>query len=496
MHRCPLTRSQSRPSRGAKQNRDGGPYPSRLARTIFTFGMLALFAVESASAAVSAESLLSRGKQLYVYQSEQTGHAVMAIGMTASQGDPNVAMEIARTDAYRKLAAFISGQQVASLTEYNLRSDGVDTVRSFFSQRSVKVSATIRAAQEQASGRYQGRHYVALLLTENGIDVASHFKQQLDGNTLMATGIASLQGGIEKARQLALDSALRNAVAMYNGVGAAGQSTVVNATQLRSKMATRTNGVVSRYRITREESVDGSYRVEIVATIEESITDPSQISQAVRENLGRPATFIDTENALARQALSELLIKEGFDVTGRPEGARFVLDVTTSFDERPALADMLGRQTTLQVQLQDTMSSDPAIHIANDPAQSLEVSDNARIRASRSMRYAVESIQDTLVQQMSTEFVEQFNNGAKVEVTFHNFGKMRFVESMQALLDSFPLTKSVSLRPVSSGVARFDVLYLGDPSELQLMAVKNAHKYRLMGLKAKNQQGGGLQFTF
>jgi hypothetical protein len=92
--------------------------------------------------------------------------------------------------------------------------------------------------------------------------------------------------------------------------------------------------------------------------------------------------------------------------------------------------------------------------------------------------------------------LDQFQNGTKVLVSFKNFGKMREVDRLRELLESLPLTKQVSLRPVDGGTAYYDVLYLGDPNELQMLALKGAVKHRLNGLKAKNRGEEGIEFTF
>lgn len=447
--------------------------------------------------AVEIDKLVESGKYLYVFNSPETGDSIIAIGVSASGSSENERFEIARTDAYKKLTSFLNGEKMNSVTEYKLRSSQGEVSKSFLSTRSSSVSGIVRSAQEvQVGSTSRGRFYVALQLSEKSVAVSSKLKRQLEDNTVTSSGYSSLESGIEKARRIALDSALRNAVAMYNGVGAAGQSTVTDATDLRSSMATRASGVVTNYRITFEGKVEGSYKVEIVATVEDRVTDPSQISKTVRENMGRPTIYVQTNDAVARNALTELLVTEEFDVTTDRPSARFILNVESEYDERPTLGDMLGRRTTLILRLTDVLSSDPAIVLSNNPDKSLEASDNKRIRESRSMQYAVEDIKSELIAGLADNFVDQFNNGTKVSLSFSNFGKLRYVDKFVELLEGLPLTKKASLRPVQDGVAYVDLLYLGDPTELQMLVVKSAQKYKLFGLKAKNKSSAGLEFTF
>ncbi len=466
-------------------------------RFIYVCAIVTLLAVPNAQAQIDIQKFVNHGKYIYVFNSPETGDSVIAVGLSSSGASENEKFEIARTDAYKKLAAFLNGENMSSISEYQLSSSQGEVTKSFFSKRTSSVSALIRAAQEIKVGTTaRGRYYVALQLSENGINVSGKLKQKLEDNTLSSIGYSSLEGGIERARRIALDSALRNAVAMYNGVGAAGQSTVTNATDLRSSMATRANGVVTNYRIVFEGKVDGSYKVEIVAKVEEKISDPEQISEAVRENLGRPSIYIKATDQYVVSALGELLVTNKFSITRDRSSARFILDVAMEVEEKPTLADMLGRRTSLVITLNDVLSSDPAVVISNNPDDSLEVSDSQRIRASRSAQYAVESLKDDLLQNLSGAFVEQFNNGSKVRVSFENFGKLRFVDSFINLLEGLPLTKKASLRPINDGTAYIDLIYLGDPTELQILVVKNASKYKLFGLKAKNKNDAGFDFTF
>ena len=311
-----------------------------------------------------------------------------------------------------------------------------------------------------------------------------------------ATGIASMEQGREKARRMAIDDALRNAVTQYHGVDTMSQTTVSDGSDLQSKMATRSNGMVSKYQIVSEDVQNGVYRVQIVATVVDKPKDANPDALTIRENLGRPSIYIDTNDTLARKELEVMLKKHNFDITRRKDQARFILTAKVERIEQPAIADMMGCRTVLDISLKDKMSSDQALVITNDPDQSIEASDNATFRKTRSMKYAVHSVRNELLGGLNNELNNQFHNGTKVVVTFANFARLSEVEAMAKLLNSFPLTKKVVTQPVRNNLAYFDVLYLGDPNELQMLAMKNAYKFKLNGLRAKNQKGDGIDFTF
>lgn len=459
-----------------------------------TFAAVATFTLPAHADRI--DDMLSVGQTTVLFGSPSRGNCVGALGFSTTTSKKNRDRQVARDLAYEELGAFISGRNVSSSSRSRIESVNGKSAESFFSSVQTNMNSFLSGTEVKRSGTFEDQTYVYLEVCEKQIQSGKSLQVEMDSNRIEARGVAALNQGVEKARRMALDDALRNAVAQYTGVSTVSQSTIQDAEKLRSKQATRTSGHVEKYRVIDEGKTAKEYFVVISAIVVERETSQSNISEAVRENLGRPSIYIDTTDQLARKELSVVLKSNKFDITNNQSSARFIMRVSVLIDEQPALADMLGRTTTLDISLEDKMSNEPAIRITNIPSDSLEVSDNQRIRSSRSMKYAVDSISEDLISGLKSEFVEQFNNGAKVEVSFRNFGKMRFVDGMKDLLESFPLTKQVSARPVIDGIAYFDVLYLGDPNELQLLAVKNAHKFRLMGLKAVNKGAPGLQFSF
>ena len=442
------------------------------------------------------DDMLEEGRTVALYQDKQSGLCVGAIGYAPLTAKATRDLEIARTAAITELSGFIEGRNV-SASERSVFSSVDGKVRdAFMSEARTNIKAYLRAVEVVQSGKFGRERYAFARVCKNHIQVSKELKAQLQDNTVQAAGMADLSQGKEKARRMALDDALRNAVAQYHGVTSAAQSTVQDGEDLRSKMATRSSGAVSKYKIVKETIVNGTVRIEIIAEVTEKKVDPKDLNLAVRESLGRPSIYIDTKDSLARTELKKLLVANDYEVTKDKRQARYIMKVDSEVMEEPTLADMLGRRTTLTLTLKDRMSADEAIVIQNDPNDSLEASDNARLRATRSMQYAVKSIEKELLGELQGEMLDQFQNGTKVLVSFKNFGKMREVDRLRELLESLPLTKQVSLRPVDGGTAYYDVLYLGDPNELQMLALKGAVKHRLNGLKAKNRGEEGIEFTF
>lgn len=446
----------------------------------------------------SIATMLNEGQVVSVYRDPDFGLCVGAVGIADRSSSKARDLEIAKTNAIENLSGYLSGTRVIAQTKMHLESVNGKASDSFLSDVRTNVKAYLRAVEVVRSGTANGTRFAFARVCQNSANISDQLRGVLRDNTVRAVGIASLDLGREKARRMALDDAVRNAVTQYSGVTTTSSTTVQNATDLQSKMATRTKGIVSKYTVVTEEASQGVYRIEIVATVEEqkAETNPAVMAQAVRENMGRPSIYVDAKDQLAREIFEELLKKNHFDVTRKAKMARYIMTVNSTYEEEPVLEDMIGRRTTLNVSVKDRMSPDVAVQLSNDPAQSTEASDNIQIRARRSMQYAVDSIKDQLLGSLDGQTVDQFNNGSKVLIAFHRFGRLREAENMVKLLESFPLTKKVSLRPIESNIAYYEVIYLGDPSELQMMAVKAAPKYRLNGLKALNQNGSGLDFTF
>lgn len=452
--------------------------------------------VGTALAVPDIESLLKDGQLVAVYEDGSKGQCVGAFGFAPQDMKANKAIVFAKTGAIEEITAFVKGRQVSSQSQSQMQSVNGKLSESFSNKIQTNTHGLMKSVEVVKTGNYDGQRYVFAQVCEKQSKVSKKLASRLNDNTLTVVGIASTDQGREKARRMAIDDALRNAVTQYHGVDTMSQTTLSDGSELQSKTATRSNGMVSKYQIVNEDVKDDIYRVQIVATVVDKPKDSNPDALTIRENLGRPSIYIETTDSLARKELEVMLRKHKFDITRRKDQARFILTAKVERIEQPAIADMMGCRTVLDISLKDKMSSDQALVITNDPDQSIEASDNATFRKSRSMNYAVHSIRNELLGGLNNEFNNQFHNGTKVVVTFSNFARMSEVEAMANLLNSFPLTKKVVTQPVRNNVAYFDVLYLGDPNELQLQAMKNAYKFKLNGLRAKNQKGDGIDFTF
>lgn len=464
----------------------------RIISTLITLGFAACGALEAAT----VDTMLAEGSLTTAFEHPSRGICLGALGFVDRTANRTKDYEIARTAALTELGGFLDGTRVSSTTKSRIEVSDQKVFESFLSESRTDVKAFLRGAEFPKSGVHNGLVYVYAEVCQKNAQIRSDLKEGLRDNTVEAVGVGTLSHGREKARRLALDDALRNAVAQYSGVTSTSESTVRNASDLQSRQATRSAGAVTHYKIIKETVLGDTIRVEILAEVGEAKASSRDMNKVIREHMGRPSIYLDVRDPEARQALRAMLSAADYEITNDQKQARYVLHADTETEESVTLGDMIGRKTSLTITLKDRMSADEAIVIRNNPSESLEVSDSESLRAQRSMQYAVESIRDRLVDRLTSKVNDQFVNGSKVLVSFSNFGRMREVENLKRLIESFPLTKQVTVRPVDGGVAYLDVLYLGDPNEIQSMTLKGAPDFRLNGLKAKNRSRNGLDFTF
>lgn len=459
---------------------------------------IALGLLSGSVSAVDVDSMLEKNEALVIFKEEGRGMCVGSLAASETKGRAAQAQESARVMAEEQLAAYIKGRSVSSHTEVSLRNEAGKVSESYMTTISTELSANLRAIEVKQVGQDGDRTFVLVQVCQKNPSFDRADAVMLDDNTVRAYGFAAIEDGVEKAYQRATNEALRNAVSQYNGVNTAAQTTLEDGERLRSKVASRTSGVVESFRVLKQDKLDANtVRVEVIARIGKKSQSKAELHQAVREGLGRPSIYIDSDNAEATRQFEAMLHKNDFDITRQKDQARFVLKITSQFEDfKSSMGGMPARRTTLNLSLKDRLSADNAITLTNDPMSTMEASDVQALRERRSMEYAVADLERPLIEGLKNEFSEQFNNGAKILVTFENFARLREVEAFVQLLESLPQVKSAKMRPLQGGKAYVDVLCTGDPHELQMQVVKRAGKFRLNGLKLKNQKGTGFDFTF
>lgn len=468
----------------------------RIVLWFFVVGMFSTPAFAGNFFEAKVHEMQQRGAGVEVFKSRKTGLGVISLAV-AEHLQQNKAIEIARLNSLKQLGAFLHGEHVSGCEEASLEyKDGVAT-ESFYFKIASNVDAFLRSAKVVASGTRRGEAWVAIAITEKNAFVRDSLMQLDVSNEVKARGVAALKSGVVKARKLALAAALRNAVEQYVGVQTASRSTVENNESLRSGVAAISHGQVEKYTILKEYVANKQYVVEIAARISEK--ENAQSLDAIKESLGRPSFYLDTKDKQLRRMLQDALAKANCTVSSQKSSARYVVGADVSSEEYdiPADSKMKGMRTTITLSVTDrNNASDVLIHMSNDPEDSVEISANKQVRERNSYAYALETIEGQFIQKINSVFNQQFNNGSKIIVTLAKISFMRDVDELRACIESLPLTKSVEVRPVTKRQVQFEVIYLGNPTSLQLDIMKKAQEFKLRGLRAKNTTAGGMTFTF
>lgn len=431
------------------------------------------------------QDMQSRGAAVEVFKSKKTGLGVVSVGV-AEHSSASKALEIARLNSLKQLGAFLHGEHVSGAESAQMTYQNGVASESFYSKISSNVDAFLRSAKIVASGERGREAWVAIAITEKNDFVRDSLMQLDTSNEVKAKGVASLRGGVVKARKIALAAALRNAVEQYAGVQTASRSTVENNTHLRSGVAAVSHGQVEKYIILKEYMANKQYVVEIAARISEKENENSL--DAVKESLGRPSFYIASSDSRLVTMLQNALAKADCIVTSDKTTARYVVGANVLKEQYdiPADSKMKGMRTAITVRVSDRANSqDVLFQVSNDPEDSVEISSNHEVLERNSYRYALETIETEFIGAINRIFNSQFNNGTKVIVTLARFDRMRDVDEFRNCLEALPLTKSVVVRPVKKRQVEFELIYLGNPTALQMDIMKKIQRVQTSGLTGK-----------
>jgi hypothetical protein len=440
--------------------------------------------------------MVAMGQTIRVIDDPERGRSVLAIGFSEITGNRNQDVEIARNVAFEELAGFVSGRTITSDSRvfFELR-DGVGR-EEFMSSIQTNVDATLRAVETERVGDHHSRVFVVLRVSPSVIGFSSEIRNAIASNEIIASGVASLDAGLDRARRLALEDALRSAVSQFGGVATAARSSVSDHTQLRSQISSRSRGSVSSYRVLEEKSEGGYFQIRIAAIIAEEDDRSADIVSAIQDNLGRPGYFVRTTNPLLRAELEKLIRDGGFHLVTDQSAARFVINATSQIAEFPSVGGITGRTTALTIRVQDMFSAEQLHVFENDPSQTLQVSTNEDLRERRSLNFAIQEISDDFKTSLAAGLRDQFQHGARVTVVLSGFDRIRMVDMFQNLLEEMPDVRSVATRPIQDQSVTFDVFYHGNPTELQTNVLKNAQRHRLFGLRLRGDSPDAIAFTF
>lgn len=461
---------------------------------------LGLVIVHCSSAMADEQSIadmVANGQSVRVIDDSERGRSVLAIGFSDQSDNRNQDVEIARNIAFEELAGFLEGRTVTSDSRVYFEMKNGESREEFMSSIRTNVEAMLKAVETEKVGSAGNRVYVVLRVSPSSIEFSNEIRGMMTSNEIVAKGVSSLESGLDRARRLALDEALRSAVSQFGGVATAATSSVTDQTDLRSQISSRSRGSISSYRIIEEKSEDGYYYVEIAAVVVEDDERTEDMQAVIQDSLGRPGYFLEiANNGLLRSELERLLEDGGFYVVTDRAAARFIIEADSAVEEFASVGGVTGRTTALTIRVFDTFSSEQLHVFENDPADTLQVSTQERLRERRSLGFAIEGISEDMKASLASGQADQFENGARVTVSLAGFDRMRLVDMFETMLEEMPQVNSVSIRPMTDQKATFDIFYQGNPAELSTEVLRNAQRHRLFGLRVRSDASDEIAFTF
>ena len=464
---------------------------------IFTIVALLNAGMVSADINSRISEMLEDGQNISLYKDRDSGRTVIAIGL-GQHRKQNVSIDMAKQEAMKYLASFLKGERVSATDVAEQKYIGDLAEESYYSIIRTDVNAALKSAYFFKSGKRDRMTYAVVIISEKSRVAADFFNARKNPNIVLARGFASISSGVSKARNNALNQALRNAVEQYAGVQVAAKTSIENAETYRAKLASVSKGHVKKYEIKKEYEDGNNFVVEIIAEVSEEEPDAKTSIEAVKENMGRPSFFLIAEDQRLKDMISEVLSKNDLEITHQRKRARYIVNANAKKYEYDVSMSksMKGIQTTMIVNIKDRFSGEDFINVSNNPENSVEISESSEIRERNSYNYAMEELEEKLLKQINRKFIARFQQGEKILVKLVRFDRMRDVDELKECIDSLPMTKSVSVSPVENRTVTYEVFYLGNPSNLQLEIMKKSREFRLRGLRSKSAGNDFITFAF
>lgn len=344
-------------------------------------------------------SLLDSGGGTRSGKNRIDGYYVVAMG-TSSRSSESKGFEEARIDALRQLTEMINGVTMSGSTsasmEYITVSDG-DKPKEFSRESFVDVVNTrfkgqLSAAKMLKKGNYDGEYFVAIAISESDLSNIGSLRSSTNngsngggGNTIIiatdasnqsiaqfdkgptsveSKGLASMKAGEQKAREQALQDAIRNAVQQAQGVMLQGKSGTFNDA-LSMALSTKTEGYVSSYEILDEDIERGNYYIIMVAEV-----DAGKLLNDVNfylNVLGQPIFTVKSENQAKSGWITDELERLGFAINDGKTKPTHTFSLKQS---QRAIEDHKGSkgvETTLSINLKDNVTGEILFTVTNTP---------------------------------------------------------------------------------------------------------------------------------
>lgn len=334
--------------------------------------------------------LLDAGGGVRSGNDSDEGYYLTALGM-ASGSSETLAKEEARMEALRYLNEMVNGINVSGSSYASIEyiSSSNDPGNDYFREAFRDVVETsfkghLSAAKTIKQGKYGDQFFVAIAISENDVRKTGSLRstghstgsQPLDatiagpGNTsesIETKGLAPMKHGEQRAREMALQDAMRNAVQQVQGVMVQGKSGAFNEA-LSFAISTKTEGYVGSYEILDEDIARGNYYVIIMAEV-----NSGKLLNDVNfylDILGEPVFALQSDDPSKGSWLTSELERLGFTLHDGSSKPTHTFSLRQSQRQVKNHNGKIGAETSLTVTLKDNLSGEVLFTIINDPLKS------------------------------------------------------------------------------------------------------------------------------
>jgi hypothetical protein len=324
--------------------------------------------------------------------------------------------------------------------------------------------------------------------------------------TVTSTGLGVvIAGDLGKARDEALNDALRKAVEQAVGTMISSQSIVENAILIEDNIYSKTSGYIKGYDIVREGqsvNIPNTYEVALTATVSTASLKDDLAAIGIllqRKGLPRMMVIVEEKNIeqhewvreahnlnSAEQKVQEIFRSKGFDFVdqktafrnlkrdqesainrgdtqaavalGNRSGAEVVITGNAIAKKSSTNVD-LGGMISIQANVNmRAIRTDNADIIATASASAPQVHIDDVTGGVLAIQKASEKAAEQLSEQIIATWSEDLASGMRVNLIVHNLQSFGDLNDFKFVLRDYTRgTKSVDLRSFAAGVAEFDV---------------------------------------
>jgi len=335
------------------------------------------------------------------------------------------AAELAAIRAQKNIAGFL-GTAVSSsseLTHVKIVSDGkTDVQKQFKRMTKTKIDQFMRGVTCYKSSvednTYKAIFYATGRMADRTLELQKQLRETPPG-VVRAVGFGVIvDGRIPKAKQQAVQVALRNAVEQVMGSTVIGQSQLMDNENAKSKMISQTVGSVKQYRIVKEGQEGINYQVILNAEVDEqSLLD--NYAEMVR-SMGNPPFIIQTQDPDLKTALTDFFVGLGFMVTEDSNAAQFIVKADCKY--LPVTDDYYGKGIQIDVGLTlfNAKTKQQLISLRNSPQLTSTYSGSFHQVRQSAAKKAFKTMKKDLHGKLNKLVMDWILNGRDVEVVIKN----------------------------------------------------------------------------